>query len=282
MACCTKKTTQDISANRQQLNDVFVRPTWGARQRYIGKATGRDYGVIGRATPVWVHPDDYQASLRTSLKFELLPDYQTLAPSHDAIAESLAVDPSDPVAVLEAQIRKAGVRASFKPVIKHGFDIQQNPHELAGFLALAQKRGVKHVLEIGTGESAGLARFMTEVLGWSVVSVDIHPPSVTPKSDKWTFIQGDSKTVEIPHGHFDMVFIDGDHSFEGLKSDWERFSSLAPLVGIHDISEEGNYKDSVTKFWREIAHTKTGRLRSGFDEYIVEYSGMGIGVYERD
>jgi predicted O-methyltransferase YrrM len=58
----------------------------------------------------------------------------------------------------------------------------------------------------------------------------------------------------------DFLFIDGDHSFEGLRGDWEAWSSLvlaAGVVALHDscssktrnIDEAGSvqYTDSVIR-----------------------------------
>lgn len=46
-----------------------------------------------------------------------------------------------------------------------------------------------------------------------------------------------------------MVFIDGDHSFEGVKQDFEDFGSMADkYILLDDIRNRGG----VEKFWTEI------------------------------
>jgi hypothetical protein len=277
MGCCDGTKKPASIENEKQDGDILASPLWSARVQTFGRKTGRYYGKISASSIVWISPSDFNER-----EWRKRIDAPAISPTQAQIMQAVTVDPNDPVAVLEDKIKRAGVRVSFNPVIKSGFDIQQNPHELAQFLALCQKNGVKRVLEIGTGESAGLARFMTEILGWQVVSVDTNTPSTRPNSDKWEFIKGDSKTVDIPHRHFDMVFIDGDHTYEAVKADFERFKDYAPIIGIHDISHEGNYADTVAKFWDELSKTKTGKPRQGFSEFEVPYSGMGIGVYERN
>ena len=65
--------------------------------------------------------------------------------------------------------------------------------------------------------------------------------------DKLKSILGDRK--------IDYLFIDGDHTYEGVKVDFEKYRQLlAPnsLVGFHDIVIHKGSRCNVYKFWNEI------------------------------
>lgn len=55
----------------------------------------------------------------------------------------------------------------------------------------------------------------------------------------------------------DFLFIDGDHAYDGVKSDFEMYSPLVRpggLIGFHDISANANPACSVDRFWNEVKH----------------------------
>jgi predicted O-methyltransferase YrrM len=71
-------------------------------------------------------------------------------------------------------------------------------------------------------------------------------------------------------GPYDFIFIDGDHSYKGVKQDYEYYGPLGKQVIFHDIVQptKGRNKGlEVWKFWAEIK----GK------EFIAVDSLMGLG-----
>lgn len=287
MACCgdiPKSKNDGLGEHRE--GDILARPKWHAVQKTHGRVTSRLYGKINRKHSVWIDPRDFYAN-----EWERVEDWAAASPSLEEIHAILsAPSAADPGYTMALAVAKAGVRVWSDPPIRAGLDMQQVPGEAGPFLAAMQAAGVKTVLEIGTGESGGFARFMVEVLGWNVVSVDINTP--TPNGgaawpDGWTFIQGDTtkiplSEIPLPDGDvFDLVFIDGDHSYDGVKNDYERFGQLGRIVGFHDVAPDSWFKEGV-QYWREISRDESGNLRDGWHEIILPQSRAGIGWIDDD
>jgi len=77
----------------------------------------------------------------------------------------------------------------------------------------------------------------------------------------------------------DFLFIDGDHSYEGVKKDFEMYSPLVKKEGIiafHDIAPNGisELTGGVPRFWKEI------EKKNCHQEIINNQNqeGFGIGV----
>lgn len=123
------------------------------------------------------------------------------------------------------------------------FNPQQKFSELVPFLQEVVENGCKIVLEIGSAEG-GLSYIFSELFT-KVVALDIYH---TAGYDKGNIIRftlnsnnpGDSiKRIE-ELGPYDLIFIDGNHSYETVKNDYEIYSPLLDFGGIiafHDIKD---------------------------------------------
>lgn len=291
VACCgDMPARRDIMNAVHQEGDILVHANWKGNHRVVGRVTGRKYGRHGHGAALWMSPEDVQADAR---HFTIAKnDMEGLSPSQAQIeaAMSTAVSPT------AKRVARAGIR-NWATMEKPGLDIQQVPQEIAALLDFAQERDVQTVLEIGTGESGGLARFMAGELGWHVTSIDLNvPETFIPDADgvmgfesggTWQVIEANSQTPDSiafeDDGEgieaFDLVFIDGDHTYEAAKADHENYANRAvKIVAFHDIAPDGWWEGSA-RYWSEIAHTKGGKPKKGYYEAIEPNAKTGLGWY---
>jgi predicted O-methyltransferase YrrM len=69
-------------------------------------------------------------------------------------------------------------------------------------------------------------------------------------------VVGDSRSVELPEPGIDLLFIDGDHTYEGAAADLERWSPLVRPGGhlvLHDAVDTGGYGNVYAGVRRAVA-----------------------------
>ncbi len=77
---------------------------------------------------------------------------------------------------------------------------------------------------------------------------------------------GDSRTIEVETGEVDLVFIDGDHSYEGVRNDFQRFGRRVRIGGavlFDDACDEKHFQthsDSVGRLVDEAVATGEFKL----------------------
>lgn len=105
-------------------------------------------------------------------------------------------------------------------------------------------------------------------------------------NSKANFMQGDSTgeafRVWSQGQFFDLAFIDGDHSYEGVKSDGETMRELCNVQVYHDITSDPC--PGVGKYWKELRETHSDIY--DFYEFTEQYESvngtyLGIGVAVR-
>jgi len=158
---------------------------------------------------------------------------------------------------------------------------------------IAKESKPDFILEIGTGQAQS-ARAMLIALAENekgkLVTVDKRDRSGRIPEELKPYIipiVGDSHDAEVLQGiterfkqPFDMLLIDGDHSYEGAKKDFEMYVPLVKeggLILMHDIC---NTNEGVKEFWKEIKYPKIG-LEFGETKYGAGKIIPGMGIVQK-
>jgi cephalosporin hydroxylase len=175
----------------------------------------------------------------------------------------------------------------------------QKSDEITAFAEIATERRPVTVCEIGTlmgGTSLFLAGIAPTIRLFVGIDIEIHNErlvsSLTPRRVIVHHIEGSShdvnvlrRTAEVLDGRsLDILFIDGDHSYQGVRDDYLLYRDLVStggLIAFHDIVEDNGgafWSGGVPKFWSEIKRS----LRHWEFVHDWEQGGFGIGVLEHD
>jgi cephalosporin hydroxylase len=180
-----------------------------------------------------------------------------------------------------------------------GLFIWQYPNQLSKYLIHLSKYKIHSYLEIGV-KHGGTFIFTNEFLKrFNVMSKSIAVDLFQVKG--LNMYKSSNKEVEIKvvdshsssfakfinnQNHIDLVLIDGDHSYEGCKSDFELLKDHANIIVFHDIV--GGGVPGVIRLWNEIKSKYP--FEYNFYEYIDQYdevvkntgnSWLGIGLAVR-
>ena len=199
-------------------------------------------------------------------------------------------------------------RQVLKPWVKRRKDMaMQIPLEIENLQLAINNRKSKVIVEIGTANGGTISRWFELPNVETIISID-YPHGIhggqgfeertyvisdaleqANRSKKEFFaINGDSKNdylinrlEEILEGRkVDFLFIDGDHTYNGVKNDfllYEKFLHENSIVGFHDIIESEFHSEHnchVSKFWNELKETYEGVefiYTHTFDKQITDY-----------
>jgi predicted O-methyltransferase YrrM len=186
-------------------------------------------------------------------------------------------------------------------------ELKQNMVELLGLVNLLRDRRLEHVCEIGTFKGGTLYIWCQLAAPTAhIISVDLPGgqfgggcserclpffQSFRRPGQTLDCLRGNSHDDKIRAefqktlggAELDFLFIDGDHSYAGVKQDFEfysRFVKRGGLIGFHDIHHRPAQPEiEVHRFWDEL---KSSRRHQEFVETTDDRRKIGIGVVFND
>ena len=206
--------------------------------------------------------------------------------------------PKHTIQLLGALLRDPGTFWRMTIALRR-YQASQKPLELFALIRFLKRRRLATIMEIGTRHGGSLYVWCRLAESNAhLVSLDFHPKgndeelvarfqAFKAPGQTMTCIRQDShlpqsrEAIEeaLDGRRLDFLFIDADHSYEGVKQDFEMYSPfVAPggMVAFEDIVENSRYpKYGAARFWQE--------LRGGYENFeFVNLShpmpGHGIGV----
>lgn len=158
---------------------------------------------------------------------------------------------------------------------------QQVRSEILSLLGELDQLKPKSILEIGTANGGTLFLFCRLSLDPEGIAISLDLPggrfgggyprwrsrlyrTFVSKKQEIFLLRVDShdssslsNVYEILGGRkLDFLFIDGDHSYEGVKRDFQLYSPLVRengIIALHDIAKHQGIESQVDLFWREIS-----------------------------
>lgn len=183
------------------------------------------------------------------------------------------------------------------------FRASQQPDEIAKLLERLVAFQARHICEIGCYRGGTLFLFCQAASPDAhLISLDLaHSPErlrayrhFRRPSQRLSFLSGDSHAPStlrrlkhlLKGVQLDFLFIDGDHSYAGVKADFETYAPLVRsggLIAFHDIlpdysvqrgCQTVSHSGEVYRLWGELKATYA------YEEYIQapNQDGYGIGV----
>lgn len=169
----------------------------------------------------------------------------------------------------------------------------QKPEELAEFLGMVADLNPEVIVEIGVHAGGTLYAWKRVGPNPTVIGIDMLPGGPMPIYQNGEPRNEHGATVIVGNSHdqptwealaealdgqwIDCLFIDGDHSYEGVRQDYEMYRQLVRpggLIGFHDIvTHRYALGCEVVKLWTEIKNQSAVEIVSSEGD---SWGGIGV------
>jgi hypothetical protein len=182
-------------------------------------------------------------------------------------------------------IYKINVNSNRRSDIENAGGLWQTPMQLAEYLLFFKDKEIETFLEIGTCTGYTSVIICTYLLRFNLKRYDTYDILPICKLND-IFIKyklpinykvgSPDFIINDVNKYYDVVFIDGDHSYNGIKSDFNNFGKNCKFVSFHDINDY--FCQGVVEFWKELKTTYQNNIFHEFTMHPNNFKLMGFGI----
>lgn len=175
-----------------------------------------------------------------------------------------------------------------------GLLIWQYPNQFSKYLCLLSEHKINSYIEIGcrwggtfvlTNEYLKMFNNLNKSVAIDIIDSPVADYCITNNETEFIKINSQSNDFRnyMNNNNFDLIFIDGDHSYIGVKNDYEVTKNFGKIFVFHDIVND--MCPGVVQFWNELKNNENDTYT--FFEFIEQYEDvwndthqqfLGIGV----
>jgi autotransporter strand-loop-strand O-heptosyltransferase len=215
---------------------------------------------------------------------------------------SKLISSSDVISAVDRFLETGKIQKSSEVIVDESYylGMVQNHSEIIKASEFVRKLEIKNFMEIGTDQGGTFAIWSKVSTGEGIrISLDM-PHGRFGRSDynvnqrdqylkslgtNVTMIHGSSHDEEMKvtvnkilgDAQLDFLFIDGDHTYEGVKQDYEMYKEFVKpggWIGFHDIQDTEFHRNAncrVDQLWSELEGTKVE-----FIDAASNFGGIGF------